>query len=411
MFDSAVFSTGDTVRWMELLEGLDLRDPHYLPGYVQIYGGIADEECRAHFGGEGMLFYFGDGDNYVLYPFLKRSIRELPFADESTKDLYDIVSPYGYGGPLARIRDKSICMGLWTGFFDKFGDYCKQNNIVSEFCRLHPVFENHKPVAAFSRGITRKAGGVVYSDLERSEEEIWAGMSKPHRRRARRAAENTELDFSLDIQEGHPQSFFALYTETMRRHDAHPRYFFPPSFFATAFRGLGEHMSFPHVVYRDVIVTAMLVLRYGDVAYSWLSGAKPDYFHLYSGNVLMYRTLLESKRSGVKCFVLGGGVSAERDSVFDFKAGFSSLFRDFYVYEKVHIREEYWRLTELRETWDQYSTTANDGFFPQYRSPKLDERHQLPNERENIDDENSQTVQVASSKGHTGVYPGGLHTI
>jgi len=364
-FGTKILLTKDRIQWQELLERSNLKDPSYLSGFLQVYEEATRGESRTHFGGQGFLFVYGDNDNYIVYPFFKRSIAELPFSDDSVSDLFDIASPYGFGGPLAYTKEESITEELWTGFFDEFHDFCKQSNIVSEFCRLHPIFENHKPVAGFSRGITQKLGRIVYVDLSCSEDEIIRGISRRHRREAVKALKNQDLVFSLDIEASHPQCFYDLYTETMQRSAADKKYFYPQVFFSTMFHTLGEHLRFPHVTYQGEVISGALLLRYGEVVQAYWLGAKSDYFHLYPNNLLLYLSLLQAKKEGAKYFILGGGLSVQEDSMFAFKAGFSRSFKDFYVYKKIHLENEYDKLIQLR---DKYGGEIPEDFFPQYRA-------------------------------------------
>jgi hypothetical protein len=84
---------------------------------------------------------------------------------------------------------------------------------------------------------------------------------------------------------------------------------------------------------------------------------------LYTQNLLHYANILQARREGLKYYIEGGGVATEQDSLFEFKAGFSKLTKDFYVYKRIPIKEEYDRLTKLRG--DDEGT--HDDFFPKYR--------------------------------------------
>ena len=141
-----------------------------------------------------------------------------------------------------------------------------------------------------------------------------AAITKRHRRRVRRALENPDLSFCLDKQDYHPQCFFELYAGTMQRNEANKKYFFSPGFFEMAFRTFGESISFWRINYKDDIASGWLILRYGDLAYAWLSGNKEEYFHLFPTNSLVYDSILQLKKEGIKYFILGGGRSAEKDS-------------------------------------------------------------------------------------------------
>jgi hypothetical protein len=363
VFKTTLLSTRDEKRWLEILSWLDLKDPHYLPQYLAIYEKESRPECFAHFGGQGMLFVYGDTRNFIIYPFFKRNISELPFADNSVKNLYDIISPYGYAGPLAQLQDETIGEELWKVFFRTFDDFCRDSNIVSEFSRLHPIFGNHEPVGKFSTGTTQQLGQIVYVDLSCSEEEIFAAMSRPHRRRIRRAGENPDLGIRCSNDVGYLKYFVDLYTETMRRVGAHNKYLFSPDFFQAAYRTLSEHLDCWYVTYKGDIITGWLILKHGNLAYSWLSGSSREYFHLHADTFVVSRSLLQLKKEAFRYLILGGGRSAAKDSLFAFKAGFSELRRDFYVYKKVHLKKEYERLVKLQG----HAGEAPGHFFPEYR--------------------------------------------
>ncbi len=369
MFKVTLLSTKDEKQWLEILSRLDLKDPHYLPGYLEIYQKEGNRESFMHFGGQGMLFVYGDSRNFIIYPFFKRSISYLPFSDSSVKDLYDIVSPYGYGGPLAQIEDETISEELWRGFFGEFGTFCRQNNIVSEFSRLHPMFDNARVVSKFSDGCAEKKGRIVYVDLTGAEEDILAQMSRQRRAGLCKAKQNPKLQASAISEPECAPLFSTLYDETMVRKGTDTRFFFPCDFFELAFRVLGNHITLCYVAYDNEPIAAVLILRYGVLSYDWLSCSKAEYLHLYPNDMCIYQSAVEARKKGCKFLILGGGVSGD-DSLFKFKAEFSRSFKDFYVYKKIHLENEFRELVRLRNRYD--NEPAGD-FFPEYRSYRVEE--------------------------------------
>ena len=83
------------------------------------------------FGGE--LWWFDE------YRFYKRPILGTPY--------FDIISPYGYAGPLPRAYAPNI------------PKFCKWNDVIAEFARLHPFIENHK---SLEPECVHQAGEVYY---------------------------------------------------------------------------------------------------------------------------------------------------------------------------------------------------------------------------------------------------------
>ena len=58
------------------------------------------------------------------------------------KQYYDIVTPYGYGGPI--IHEASDKPRLLMEYQRRFKEYCIENAIVCEFIRFHPIFKNYE---------------------------------------------------------------------------------------------------------------------------------------------------------------------------------------------------------------------------------------------------------------------------
>ena len=358
-----VLTTADEKEWLEILQHCSLKDPHYLPGYLKIYEKVTNPESFRHFGGQACLFIYGDSQNFIIYPFFKRSIASLPFADSSVSHLFDIVSPYGYGGPLPQIQNPSLTDALWQGFFQAFSSYCLQNNIVSEFARLHPLFENHEPVARFSAGTVEKNNRIVYLDLSKSIEEILDAMTQKRRYNIRKALSNPYLTSTISSGEG-LDLFPILYQETMIRKGAELKFLFPGSFFEAAYKALREHLIIVYVNYGHEIISAALSIGYGENCYGWLAGSRNEYYQLYPNDLCIYKTFTTAKARGYKRFVMGGGLK-ENDSLFKFKAEFSPYSCDFYVYKKIHMADEYLELVKLS---NQYARKLPDSFFPEYRS-------------------------------------------
>lgn len=369
MFKVTLLSTEDKKQWLEILDGFELKDPHYLPGYLQVYENLSVREPFMHFGGQGILFVYGDTRNFIIYPFFKRSISDLPFADNSVKDLYDIVSPYGYGGPLGQVEDEAISEELWRGFFDEFGTFCRQNNIVSEFSRLHPMFDNARFVSEFSDGHAEKKSRIVYVDLTGSEEDIVAQMSRQRRAGLCKAKQNPKLHLFVSSEPEYAPFFSALYETTMLRKNANARFQFGSNFLELTFRVLRNHITLCYVAYDSEPIAAVLALNYGGLCYDWLSCSKHECLHLYPNDLCIYQSVVEARKKGCKFLILGGGVSGE-DSLFRFKAEFSRSFKDFYVYKKIHLENEYSEIVRLR---NRYSNEPTGNFFPEYRSYRVEE--------------------------------------
>jgi len=365
-----LLSTNKNKEWHEILNRVDSQDIFYQPEYMTIYEQETHQAPFTHFGGQGQLFVYGDRNNFIIYPFFKRSISHLNVTDIHFKDMYDIISPYGFGGPLAQVNDKSVDQILWEGFYKSFDAYCTENKIISEFCRLHPMFENGRIISKFAPGITEKVGQIVYFDLSYSEEKILSNMIHGHRRKIKSALNNGNLSFETTDLANPAKCFYELYNDNMMRIGANNIYFFSQEFYEAAFHYLKEHLSFWRVSYKGNVCAGLLVLKYGTQAYAWLSGTRTESLMFHPNNLLIYASCIELKREGFKYFNLGGGKTVNGssiDTLFSFKSGFTKLKKDFYIYKRIHLLPDYERLVLLRP----FQNAENNDFFPKYRLDEL----------------------------------------
>jgi hypothetical protein len=363
MFETNILSTADTLRWQEILDAFSLKDPHYLPGYLRLYEQLERGDSLLHYGGQGFLFRYGDQRNFIIYPFFKRSINMLPFAS-GCNGLYDIVSPYGYGGPLSQVENEHLSDDLWKGFYTELSAFCRDNHVVSEFSRLHPIFTNADMVSRYSQGSVEKKGSIVYFDLTESEEEILAGMSRQRRSSVLKGLRNQNFQLRSTLDKETIFQFWEMYTKTMERREADQRFLFPRTFFEHAAQILGDHLRLCCVNYQNQLVSASLILRYGGICYDWLAGSDSQFLGLRPNDLGMYYAALEAKKAGDRFLVIGGGRSGDSDSLFEYKSRFSGKFKEFSVYTKIHDQDGYNELVRLCRA---HSRTEACNFFPAYR--------------------------------------------
>jgi len=372
MWQTKVLNTKEhKTEWGNLVDALPSGDIFFTPEYAQLFES-ADGEAGREFGGEAQLFFYGDDEDYVIYPFFKRKISELPFPEamgSAAEGWYDIASPYGYNGPLARITNPELENALWQEFLDRFHQYCLSNNIVAEFARLHPYLKNHTHLQSSKNSRVRSRPPVVYIDLRQDEALMRKGMTKGNKSSIAKAHRSgIEIRISPPDKEA-MLAFHRLYTATMARHQARPAYFFSQKFIDNAFRMLGEQVKLFCAWHHGQIIAASLFLCRGKFVHYFLSGSDENSLSLCPNNLLLYEAILWAKGQGYELFNLGGGYEAN-DSLFQFKSSFAKTTADFFIYSRVHNEEMYRRLCEAREKYDtsQGRQATRPDFFPRYRS-------------------------------------------
>lgn len=343
-----VYTLEQSEQWDVLVRSLPNYDVYYLSGYVKAF--------QLHGDGEPLLFY-GEADGVRgINVVMKRDIAKDPhFAGELPENTYfDFATPYGYGGWLL---DGA---GDPTPLFKEYEQWCRKNNVVSEFVRYHPVLANHKAVEAFYDVIP--LGGTIAMDLS-SPEIIWSNITSKNRNMIRKAQKNGVSIFS-GRNPALFETFREIYNATMDKDHAAEYYYFAPEFYESVLQDLPHNAQIFYAQLPDgtIIAASIMLAANGRLNYH-LSGSRREYQHLAPTNLLLYEAALWGCANGCKTLHLGGGVGSGEDGLYSFKKTF---YRGepcrYHIGKKVFLLDQYETLVSLRKDLPQ------SGFFPRYRA-------------------------------------------
>jgi len=344
-------------------------DIYFSPEYLTLFDG-KDEAITERFGKNPKMIVYGNEDNYIVHPVLLKPINSLPFyqaqnRDDDTIILYDLVSPWYYGGPLICLQDESAKKQLLDGFFSEFSGYCKEHNFISEFVRLHPLLKNHQTVGGYVTAESKSQ--IVYVDLTQDLDTIW-NTYKQENRKAINRAQRRGVEIEISKRPENIKTFFELYTKSMDRLNADKVYYFSMDFFNNLFSTLGEHAQLFSARYEGQIISSSLLIGMGDYAHDYLRAFDFNYSSVVPNNLVVHNKILWSKINGYKVFSLQGGRTRD-DGIFRFKLTFSKLVADFYTYHVTHNPEKYTELCRERDLFDQQQgrLVEQSDFFPDYR--------------------------------------------
>lgn len=364
-FHTEVLSTqgADANEWRDLVNRIKKKDVHFTPEYAMLFE-RTEGKVREYYGSEAQLFFYGNDKNYIIHPILKKRINELPFYRGDT-ELYDIASPWYYGGPLAFITNRNVEKELFKGFFEELHNYCKQNNIVTEFVRLHPLIQNHLPLVEFVK--VEKRWKIVYVNLMQDEKTLWNNF-KEENQKAIAKAQKSNIDVIATKKKDDIEKFYMLYINAMRRVHASEHYFFSRYFIESIFELLKNNAQLFIAKYRDKTIAGSLLLGTGEFAHDYLRAADSEFLSMRPNNLLVYTKILWAKENNYKFFSLQGGQS-EDDGIFRFKSTFSNTTADFYTYGKIHDESRYQALCDMRDTYDKSigKSLIESDYFPKYR--------------------------------------------
>ena len=212
----------------------------------------------------------------------------------------DVVSPYGYGGPV----------GAGRGFWPAYEDWCRESGVVTTFVRFHPLYENHRGAPVHVEALAPTVGWRLEGDL-------LAGMHPKHRNAVRKAA-GSGLEVRASAGLG---AFVPLYEETMRRAGAAPFYVFSPAYWYALERLADGLVRFDAFWAGDVVASALCL-------------ATPPWLHYHLGataeagralgatTLLLYEAAVWARERRYERFHLGGGLGGKRDSLHEFKRRF-----------------------------------------------------------------------------------------
>jgi serine/alanine adding enzyme len=319
-------------RWDAALRELGVTDVYCTRGYLEASAALAE-------GAPTLLHLAGAGGD-VIFPLLLRS------------DPVDVVSPYGYGGPVALGEDPPV-----AAFASAYADWCARKGAVTSFVLYHPLFGNQ--ALAGATGFHRIAlDGTVAWALD--GEDLLAGMHRHHRRVVRKAQRE-----GFEARVARPESlddFVAVYEASMRRAGASDYYFFGEEYW----RGL---LASVPLVRSDVLHDGRLVA-------SMLGMGEPPWLHYHLGgsadgagrsgasHLALFALAEWGRERGYSLLHLGGGVGGRADSLLEYKLRFApGGLRPAAVGKALHDPAAYAELTGSPEAdWS--------GFFPAYRASR-----------------------------------------
>lgn len=352
--------SGDSAEaWDAIIRCACFYDFYHLAGY----------HLLAFQRGEGtpFLFVVEDAGHFVALPLLLRPVEG--GSRRGLEQWFDATSVYGYAGPVTSKED--LPSSLVTKFRIELATTLRDMRVVSVFSRLHPLF----PQVGVLQGLGRvKAVGTTVSiNLELQPEEQWAQYRENHRRdirRLRRLGWASRSCAGQSCVDEYVDSFLETYRATMDRLNASGYYYFDRQYV----RGL---LSISGVEFRIFLAESsgtigaagIFSLCNGIVQYH-LGGTKTEFLKYAPMKMLFDDVRLWASRVGATRFHLGGGVGGTEDSLFRFKAGFSTERHEFQTWRWVLDDEAYRALCrgrgiQLHSEGDPYQ---ND-FFPLYRSP------------------------------------------
>ena len=331
-----IYGIEQAQQWDETVKGFAEYDVYYLSGYVKAF--------YIHGDGDPFLLYYEGEGLKAIYVYMKR---------KTAKDGYfDSVTPYGYGGVLFEgdTSEQSL-QAFWKAYVEKM----REEGIVDNFVRYHPVLANAAPMKQITNVID--LGKTIAFDLT-SPEVIWENIISKNRNMIRKAEKNgitIEHGKGMDLLD----QFTAIYNATMDKDNAEEYYYFKRPFYESIDGDLKDNYEMFYAMYEGrPIAMSIMIFANGRLNYH-LSGSDIQYRNLAPSNLLLYKAALWGYEQGV-----GSG----EDNLYKFKAAFNkNSDYQFSIGKEIFDQEKYDELVALRAKEDP-EFNPESKFFPLYRS-------------------------------------------
>lgn len=346
----SIYTLEESEKWDEIVHTFKGFDVYYLSGYVKAFQNYGD--------GKAYLLYYTSEHCRGIHVLMKRDISEdKNFVGRiEGNHFFDVVTPYGYGGWLIEGEEGK------DKLYEEYIAWCKNNNIVSEFVRFHPVLNNVHYTSDFYDVVS--LGPTVSMDTS-SQEVIWNNLTSKNRNMIRKAIKSGIKIYNGNYPEIYTK-FREIYNATMDKDCAEQYYYFDKDFYQSILEDLAENVQVFYAELEGKIIAASIILFANKRINYHLSGSVKEYQKFAPTNLLLYKVALWGSENGYKTFHLGGGVGAHEDSLYKFKKAF---YREescaFHIGKKIFNQEIYNKLVAIRE---QISDEIKPGFFPQYRA-------------------------------------------
>lgn len=351
-----VIDAGDEAEWTRILGRVQRFDCYHTAGYHRL--AELNGEGKAH------LFVYEQGGCTVALPLLIRPIEGISGWEDGGKPYSDATSVYGYPGPvIGGATQGGVCIQT---FQTQLANELHARRVVSVFSRLNPIL----PETDVLRGLGEIVfvGNTVSIPLRDPLDVQWAQF-RTTLRRVITKLQREGVQCVEDLSGESLEAFVEVYLQTMERLNAGSYYRFGLGYFKELCSALRSHVHLFVAKAEGKVVAGALFFECKGIVQYHLSGTRNEHLKAAPMKLVIDTARRWAAARGCEYLHLGGGVGAEEDSLFHFKAGFSQKRHAFSCWKWV-VNEgaygeiassvrEHQRLAGLRPSASNY--------FPAYR--------------------------------------------
>lgn len=347
----------DSSAWDEAISACSQSDFHHSNGYHRL--------ARENGEGEPTLLVWQNGGRRIALPLLLRPVNAVLGLGDAHAELRDSTSVYGYGGPVFSGELDEATAGDWQSSLQV---WAQRRHVVSLFSRLHPLWDTTRLLHGL--GDVTSRGSTVSIDLAKPPAEQRAAYRDDHKRAVNKLR---RTGYSVAIAQDPRISldrFVEIYLSTMERVGSTEYYRFDRDYFERLLQCCPGVFHLFNVWHEDSIAASGLFSLYRGIVQFHLSGTDAAHLKNAPSKLMIDEVRLWANAQGATIFHLGGGVGSERDSLFQFKAGFSDRQHEFKIWTWICDTDAAAELLWRKRHWhaQRGEMLPSGPFFPPYRA-------------------------------------------
>uniref|UniRef100_A0A7S0T187 BioF2-like acetyltransferase domain-containing protein n=1 Tax=Mantoniella antarctica TaxID=81844 RepID=A0A7S0T187_9CHLO len=284
--------------------------------------------------------------------------------------MFDLISPYGYGGPWAQ---GDISEDKWLEFRTLFVVAARNKNYISEFIRFSPLLQNMQRlfISATEESVITWFHQQTFSvDLKASSYLTHAGKRHKYAVNvARRQGFVFNVERGRGIRTCSLLAFKELYRGTMDRLDAASYYHFTDEYYTTLIDLLQDRVTLCTIESKQTVVAAGFFLEHSDFVHYHLSAANDEGRQYGATDLMLHEIARCAKERDFEILHLGGGVK-HGDGLFNFKKSVGRVKLDWSLGKSIFDLTKYKQLVQAKAAKLKVDVQdlKDTGHFPEYRA-------------------------------------------
>jgi hypothetical protein len=340
-------------RWTSLLSHVK-HDVYHLPAYLSF-------ATRWQESGKPLAFVVEEPGCCFFTPLILRS---LPDEIGDGRELFDVISPRGFPGPLLASDSAEDLRSFAPRAVGAFVKGLRDLGVVSAYIRLHPLLV--PPLGALEEvGSLVDHGDTVSIDLKLPSEQHWRQTRQNHRRDISKATRRGYVG-RIDPEWKSLDAFADVYRQSMERLGADMFWRLPPAYFTDLRTSLGRNVHLCVVEVDEELAAGAILTEVDGICEYHLAGTADAHVPASPSKLVVDFARRWAKQRGNHTLHLAGSIR-RGDSLSHFKTGFSPLLHPVYSWRLVPNPYAYDLLVGRWQAGARVAADQSESFFPAYR--------------------------------------------